>query len=263
MGAEAIQVFISSPQGWAMKPVPEEQAERFRARAGEAGIGPVFLHAIYLINLGSESQEHLEKSAGALVHYMRGASAIGAAGVIFHAGSHRGRGFDGVLRQAVDTLARVLEQSPPDVWLIIENSAGMGDHIGSSFQQVGRIMKALDDPRVHVCLDTQHCFAAGYDLTTGKGLEGVVAEFDREVGLEHLVAVHANDSRYPLGAGVDRHENIGEGHLGLDAFELIMAHPALGEVPFLLEVPGFENQGPDKENVDRLKAIRERLGIPA
>jgi deoxyribonuclease-4 len=122
-------------------------------------------------------------------------------------------------------------------------------------------MKAVGSPRLKVCLDTQHAFATGYQVATPDGLAKTMDEFEREVGLANLVAVHANDSKCPLGGGVDRHENIGEGHIGREGFRMILAHPAFRDVPFLLEVPGFpigdkKPDGPDKENVDRLKALR-------
>jgi apurinic endonuclease APN1 len=154
-----------------------------------------------------------------------------------------------------------LKASPENVWLTIENSAGMGDHIGSKFQEIGQMMKALASPNVKVCLDTQHLFASEYDVTHKEGLERVMEEFDREIGLSNLVAVHANDSKSPFGSAVDRHENIGEGHIGLDGFRTIMGHPAFKDVPFLLEVPGIEGNGPDKANIDVLKGLRAELGL--
>ena len=112
-----------------------------------------------------------------------------------------------------------------------------------------------------MCLDTEHSFAAGYDVATKDGLEAAMDEFDREIGIDRLVAVHANDSKQPLGSGIDRHENIGQGHIGVEGFENIMGHPAFRDVPFFLEVPGMEGGGPDRENLDILKDIRSRLGI--
>ena len=260
IGAEAVQFFCSSPQGWAFKPVPEALTSAFRQRAAQAGIGPAFLHGIYLVNLSAPTPENLQKSKDSLVNYMGVASAMGGAGVIFHGGSHRGAGYDGIFRQVVDSLNEVLASSPKDVDLLLENSAGMGNHIGSKFEEIGRILRAVGDPRMHVCLDTQHTFAAGYDVATKAGLDAAMLEFDREIGLAHLKAVHANDSKQALASGVDRHENIGEGHIGLDGFLNIMAHPAFRDVPFLLEVPGFEGKGPDKRNVDILKELRARVG---
>jgi deoxyribonuclease-4 len=137
----------------------------------------------------------------------------------------------------------------------------MGAHIGASFVELGRMIKAIDDKRVKICLDTEHCFAAGYDIADTEGVKAAMEEFDREIGLDKLVAVHANDAKVEHGSGIDRHENIGEGYIGLDGFEVIMSHPAFQDVPFLLEVPGPDKKGPDRENMDRLKAIREKLAI--
>ena len=260
IGAECVQIFASSPQSWAFKPLAEEKVIAFRDKAARGGVGPNFLHGSYLVNLGSPETAHLERSKASLVSHMQAASQIAARGVIFHSGSHKGAGFDAVFEQTVARLGEVLERSPEDAQLIIENCAGMGNQIGAAFSEIGRILKALADPRVKVCLDTQHCFAAGYNVADKGELDRALEELDSEVGLEHLVAVHANDSKIALGGGVDRHENIGEGNIGLEGFESIMAHPALRGVPFLLEVPGTERKGPDQENVNRLKTIRTRVG---
>ena len=261
IGAETIQIFVSSPRGWAFKPVPEERVLAFREKAEAAGISPTFLHGIYLVNVGG-TPDLVQKSTESLVNHMNVAAQIGAAGVIFHGGSHKGVGFDTVLDQAATALRDVLARSPADVWLIIENCAGMGAQIGASFQEIRRLMDAIASPQIMVCLDAQHCFAAGYDLADPDAIEGVVQEFDREIGLSRLVAVHANDSKVEFASGVDRHDNIGEGHMGEAGFEVLMGHPAFRNVPFLLEVPGADNKGPDKENLDRLKAIRAKLEIP-
>jgi deoxyribonuclease-4 len=261
LGAEAIQMFVSSPRGWAFKPIPPAVVSAFRKKAEHADIGPIFLHGIYLVSLGAPTEENLDKSVQALINYMQVADEIGAAGVIFHTGSHSGAGFHGVFDQAVKAMDRVLKASPGNVWLTIENSAGMGDHICSKFQEIGQIIKALASPQVKVCLDTQHLFAAGYAVTEKAELERVMEEFDSEIGLSNLVAVHANDSKTPFASAVDRHENIGQGHMGLEGFRTIMSHPAFRDAPFLLEVPGEDGKGPDKVNLDTLKRLREEVGL--
>ena len=260
IGCEALQIFGSSPQGWAFKPIPGTEIESFRQQASESSIGSVFLHAIYLINLGTPNAANLEKGIASLVNYMRLAADIGAAGVIVHPGSHGGKGYDAAFPQAVDAINRVLEQSPGGPLLTLENMAGMGQHIGAKFEELGRILNEVDSPRVGICLDTQHSFAAGYDLTSEAGINAMIDEFDREIGLKNLVAVHANDSKRPLGSGVDRHDNIGEGFIGVDGFETIMGNPAFHQIPFFLEVPGAEGKGPDTQNVEILKDIRQRVG---
>jgi len=261
IGCETIQIFGSAPQAWAFKAAPEETVRAFKEKAAAANIDPVFFHCIYLINLGNPNPEIVQKGVKSLTNYMHLAADVGAEGIIFHPGSHKGAGYDAILKQTVDSIIEVLEGSPEGPWLTLENTAGMGQHIGANFAELGRIIKTVGSPRLRVCLDTQHSYAAGYDVTSKEGLDAAMEEFDREIGLERLAAVHANDSKRPLGSGVDRHDNIGEGHLGISGFENIMAHPAFGSVPFFLEVPGFEGGGPDQANLDILKGIREKLGI--
>ena len=262
IGCETIQIFGSSPQSWAYKPLPEEQTRFFREKAKRSGIDPVFFHAVYLINLGTPVPANLEKGIQSLVNYIGLAAEVDARGVIVHPGSHKGAGYEGILEQTVSGIERVLSSSPQGPWLTLENTAGMGQHIGASFEELGRIIAGVDASqrdRVKVCLDTQHSLAAGYDVATKEGLEAMLAEFDRHIGLDNLAAVHANDSKYPLGGGVDRHENIGQGYIGLEGFENIIANPAFRDVPFLLEVPGLDNKGPDRANLDILKEMRSRL----
>ena len=145
--------------------------------------------------------------------------------------------------QAVRTIEAVLERSPSDTWLIIENSAGMGFHMGASFEEIGRLIAAVGSDQVKVCLDTEHTFAAGYNLADRDEIDASMDEFDREIGLDRLVVVHANDAKVEFGSGVDRHENIGEGYIGIEGFEVIMGHSAFRDVPFLLEVPGLREEG--------------------
>ena len=258
IGAEAIQIFASSPRAWKFNHRKPEEVERFRKKSEESGIGPCYIHGSYLVNIGG-SEDQLQKSIDCLVNNMSAAGEIGAEGVIFHGGSHKGKGFDAVLNQAANCLTQVLEKSPDNVWLCLENTAGMGSHIGSSFREIGRILRVVDHPNLKVCLDTEHCFAAGYNLAVPEELDKVIAEFDSEIGLDKLVAVHANDAKVELGSGVDRHENIGEGYIGISGFESILGNTAFKNVPFFLEVPGFDGNGPDKENLDRLKTIRSSI----
>jgi deoxyribonuclease-4 len=256
IGAETIQIFSGAPQAWRRKNYTEEEVVTYKKRVAETEIAPAFIHGLYLVNLASENPDLLAKSYEALVAEMNAAHLLGARGVIFHLGSHKGAGYEACFRQVIEYCGKVVEATPDDTWLILENSAGMGGSVGSKFSEIGTIIKECGSERVKVCLDTQHSFAAGYDLKSRDGIERVTDEFDREIGLERLVAVHANDSKCALAGGLDRHENIGDGHLGRDGFANIMSHAAFADVPFLLEVPGYEDQGPDKPNVDALKAVR-------
>ena len=261
IGCESIQIFGSSPQGWAFKPIPEPEIESFRSQATEAGIDSVFLHAIYLINLGTADEAHLDRGIQSLINYMNLAAEIGATGVVFHPGSHKGAGYEAILAQSVTSIQRVLENSPDGPYLAVENMAGMGQHIGAKFDELGRIIEGVNNPRLKVCLDTQHSFAAGYDLASTEGIESMISEFEDTIGVSNLLVVHANDSKRPCGSGVDRHDNIGDGFIGESGFATIMGHPAFRDVPFLLEVPGFDEKGPDQKNIDILKTLRQQAGI--
>jgi deoxyribonuclease-4 len=258
LGAETIQVFSGAPQAWKRKTYSKDELDRYRQRREATGVGPVVIHGLYLMNFASSNPDQLAKSYDALVAEMHAASLIGAVGVIFHLGSHKGAGYEACVDQVTDYCRRILAATPEDASLILENSAGMGGAVGSKFSELGRIARGADSDRVKVCIDVQHAFAAGYDVKTRPGLDAAMSEFDKDVGLERLAAVHANDSKCELGGGLDRHANIGEGHIGRDGFINMMSHPAFAEVPFLLEVPGFEDDGPDKANVDILKDLREQ-----
>ena len=255
IGAEAVQLFASGPQSWRPPAHRDEAMQRLRRRAAEVGMADLFLHGIYLVNLASADAALLGRSVGSLKQYMTVAARVGARGVIFHLGSHKGAGFAAVLPQVTEAMERVLSETPDETWLILENSAGQGGSIGSTFAELGAIIRRVGSPRVKVCLDTCHCYAAGYDLKTPAGVAAVMDEFAREVGLDRLVVVHANDCKAGLGSGLDRHENIGQGHLGEDGFRAILGHPAFHGLPFILEVPGFTGAGPDRENVDILKRL--------
>jgi len=264
IGAEAIQIFPSAPQQWKAPVISDEQAGLFREGLQASG-KPAFFHGVYLVNLGSSDEALLERSVTSLSAYLDWAGKLGVRGTIFHVGSHLGRGWDDELvAQVCGLMRRVLDAAPNDSLLVIENNAGQGNCVGATFEEIGAIIRGLDsDKRVAVCLDTCHALAMGYDIATTKGCDAAMKTFDKEIGLERLVAVHANDSKMPLGGTRDRHENIGDGHIGLEGFACVMRHKAFRDVPFFLEVPGFDGKGPDIENVMRLKALRAGIGIPA
>ena len=262
IGAEAAQIFLTPPQQWRSSKVDPEQAESFRARAATS-VGPLFVHGVYLINLATPDEANLTRSTSSLKSSLTTCAQLGIEGVIFHIGSHKGQSLDAVFDQICRACQDVLDATPPEALLILENSAGAGGTIGSRFPDLGRIIRQVGDERVKVCLDTQHCFGSGYDLSTAEGLELAMTEFEQEVGFEQLVAVHANDSKVELGSGRDRHENIGEGHIGIEGFRRIIGHRGFRDVPFLLEVPGFDGKGPDQANVDLLKQLRDEVGAGA
>lgn len=284
IGAECFQIFVSPPQQWAYTSHDSAEIERFKSKASETQIGPNFIHGTYLVNLGTEKAEHLQKSIDWLNYGMGMAAKLGIEGVIFHTGSHKGRGMDQVMDQVVQALKEVLDKAGkvsevPKVsnagkvdqsvdtfdtfpsfdtsnkpYLILETSAGGGGSIGRNFAELGQILKLVQDDRLKVCIDLAHTFAAGYDwrVETDK----ILGEFDREVGLQNLAAIHANDSKMDINSNKDRHANIGEGFLGTEAFRTLLNHPKLKNIPFILEVPGFADDGPDRENVEIMKSLR-------
>lgn len=260
--AEAVQLFISAPQQWKLPLCPDDLVARFNTAREAAGI-PAYFHGVYLVNLGSQDPAILEKSVASLAAYLAAADRMGVGGTIFHVGSHLGVGFEALVPQICGLMRQALEASPGESLLVMENNAGQGNGIGTTFKELGTLLRGLDnDPRVAICLDTCHAFAMGYDISTREGCEATMEEFDRELGLERLVAVHANDSKMPLGGVRDRHENIGDGHIGYEGFGHLIAHPAFANVNMFLEVPGIDGKGPDLENINRLKALRAKAGVP-
>jgi deoxyribonuclease-4 len=258
MGGESVQVFTQSPRTW--RPTNHDPAnfEHFRRRREEAGVKGVVCHALYLINLASPKDEFYEKSVAALRNTVDVACGIGAEGVVFHVGSHQGAGFEAGLERVIPALQECLERCTDDTWLLVENTAGTGDTIGRSVDELAAILDRLDrHPHLGICLDSCHLYATGYDVTDPEGLDRVIEEVDEKIGLDRLRAVHVNDSKEPLGSNRDRHDNIGEGLMG-DKLGVFLSHPALQGIPAVLEVPGVDGHGPDKKQVQKLKRLHKK-----
>ena len=256
IGANCIQIFAGAPQRWAEAKFKDEDVESFRQLSEEKDIRPAFIHSSYLLNFASADESLREKSIQSLLSALRWADRLGVKGVITHLGSSRDSDPDLAVELVCRCLEVVLREAPEEPQLLMESCAGQGNTIGRRFEHLGQIMRALHgDPRLQVCVDTAHVFEAGYDITTVDGLESTLREFDENVGLDRLKALHVNDSKTPLGSNVDRHENIGLGLIGEEAFERILRHPRLRPLPFLLEVPGMTHEGPDRPNIDALRRL--------
>ncbi|HEU5159858.1 MAG TPA: deoxyribonuclease IV [Streptosporangiaceae bacterium] len=257
IGAEAIQVFVSNPRGWAPAAGRPAEDERLRAYVAEHDF-PVFVHTPYLVNLGSPRADTLANSVASVRHSLLRGAAIGARGVVVHTGSAVGRPPEDAMRQVREHLLPLLDEiadDGPDV--LLEPMAGQGAMLCRTVGQLGAYLDALDrHPRAGVCLDTCHAFAAGHDLAAPDGVRRTVDELIDRVGPGRLKLIHANDSKDPCGSARDRHENIGAGHIGERAFAALLRHPAVAGVPFVIETPGRAPE-PHRKDIDTLKRLRD------
>lgn len=256
MGAEAIQVHPTPPHYWGSPKLDDEKVAKFHEAADAFGHPPFFFHAVYLINFAGDDETLRSRSEGTLAGYLAAADRLGISGVVFHTGSHKGAGFEATLPTVLGHLRRVLERADPkSARLLIENNAGTGGSVGAQFEEIRAMLDGLDDPRVGVCFDTCHAFASGYDLRTPETARETLDRWHEVVGMDRLEAVHANDSQTALGSNRDRHANIGQGEIGEAGFRALLHDARLAHVPFVLEVPGFEGNGPDAENVEILHRL--------
>jgi deoxyribonuclease-4 len=257
LGCEAIQFFAGSPRTWKPQLYSEKDAARFREARAASPIRFVVIHTIYLINLATTNEDFYEKSVTALVGAVVAAEQLGADAIVTHVGSHQGAGFEAGLERVRTALGRALDEvGDSPVRVLLENTAGAGGTMGVDFGELAAMIDAVGgDPRVGLCLDTAHLFESGVELRTPESLEAAIADLGATCGLDRLVCLHLNDSKTPLGSNRDRHENIGDGDLGEAAFRLIVNEPAFADLPGILEVPGLDGEGPDRENLARLRAL--------
>ncbi len=255
LGCGALQVFTQSSRMW--KPTQHDPADlaRFAPLAAEAGIRYSLCHAIYFINLASQDEEIYGKSLASLTTTVRVAAAIGA-DTCFHVGSHRGAGLDATMPRIRAGLEAALEVLGDDCWLLLENSAGAGDTIGRDVAELARVIEATGHPRVGICIDTCHIYVSGVDLCDADAVDRFVAEVSGAIGLDRLRALHVNDTAAPIGSNRDRHANMLEGLMG-EGMGVFLSHPALQHLPAILETPGPEGKGSDREEVERLRRVHE------
>lgn len=255
LGANALQIFSSSPRMWTrgLSRITESDASRFRERRKELGLGPLVIHDNYLINLASADPVLRARSVQAFHQEVVRALSLSADYLVAHPGCC---GADRGMDQAIASIAQGLKQATRglklgNLQLLLENTAGQGTSVGSRFEELQGIIDACPDLPLGVCVDTAHLFAAGWDLRSAQGLENVLNDIDRAIGLHRVAVVHMNDSKTLLGSRVDRHEHIGKGKIGLEAFERILNHPRLAGRAFILETP-IDKPGDDRRNVAAL-----------
>jgi deoxyribonuclease IV len=249
-GCRAIQIFTKNSSMWREPTLTEEGIQQFRAAHAAFGAGVnVLTHTSYLINLATDKPDVLKKSVDSLVAEVERSSALGIPYVVLHPGAHLGFGEDAGITRIAESLDEVHERTRgKTARVLLENTAGQGTCVGHLFGHLSAILERTKErERLGVCFDTQHAFAAGYDISTADGYAKLWEDFDRAVGVTRLCAFHLNDSKKPLGSRVDRHEHVGEGNLGLPLFWRLMNDPRFAGLPAVLETEPDENKSFAKE----------------
>jgi len=259
IGGNCLQIFSSSPRGWSQTKVTDSDKKLFIDKKKKLQIEPIYFHASYLINLADDCRIG-QSSKNSLITEMSLASQLRIRGSIVHLGSFKNLKFEISNFQSnpkfkilINNIKDILYSTPQDTYFIIENAGNR--KIGQTIEEISTIIKIINDERIKVCLDTCHLFSAGYSLQNPKELETFLTNFDKNIGLNKLELWHLNDSRDPFNALRDRHENIGVGTIGLNTFKLLINHPKTKDLPFIIETPGFDGNGPDKKNLDILKSL--------
>ena len=254
IGCTAIQIFTDNPTAWRRRPEPPADAEAFVTYCAREGIAPIAIHASYLINLSGSAEPYASQSRAGLIHELQRAPTFGATLVNTHIGSHRGSGHQSGMRRLTENIEAILAETPQGVRLVLENSAGGGDNIGSRIEDLAEILGGVqgDTGRLAFCLDTAHLWGAGYDLSTPEGALAVADRFADLIGLDRLAMVHLNDSRSLLGSRTDRHEHVGAGRIGPLGLEAFIRDPRLATAgtAFMMETPGVD-EGYDAVNMRR------------
>jgi deoxyribonuclease-4 len=256
LGANCFQIFSASPRMWRASPPEAESVKRMKELRERHDLNPLVIHDSYLINLASIDPVIREKSVAAFRAEIERAIAIGAEFLVAHPGSYKGQSVEAGIASFVSGLIESAHGlKSRKLTLLFENTAGAGAAIGSRFEQLAEIRRSAKvDFRIGFCIDTCHSLAAGYDVATAAGLRRTVGEIEKVLGLENVPVIHVNDSKGELGSKRDRHENIGEGFIGLEGFRRILNHPKLAQKAFILETP-IDNEGDDLKNVETLKGL--------
>ncbi|HET9416315.1 MAG TPA: deoxyribonuclease IV [Candidatus Limnocylindria bacterium] len=254
IGARALQIFSDNPTAWRRRPEPPDDAQAFVEYAAQEGIDVISIHASYLINLAGSAEPFASQSRAGLIVEMQRAPAYGATLVNTHIGSHRGVGREAGLRRIVENVRAILGESPPSVRLVLENSSGGGDLLGSRLEELAAILEGVGEApgadRLAFCLDTAHLWGAGYDVSSADGVAALIDRFEELIGLDRLSMIHLNDSRSLLGSRTDRHEHVGAGQIGPAGLGALLRDPRLTGATFIMETPGAD-EGYDAVNLRR------------
>lgn len=256
-GCTALQIFTKNANRWQAKPITAADAAAFRQAWQASGIGPVMAHNAYLINLASPKDGLWEKSKTALRDELHRCEQLGIRELVMHPGAHLGTGEAAGLERIRQAFREILPKSPPQVRLLLENTAGQGSCLGADFAHLAALLEGFDEQRFGICFDTCHAHSAGYDLSSAESYAQVMAEFDDLIGLDKILAFHLNDSLKPLGSRVDRHAHIGQGAIGRAGFACLMRDPRFVDTPMVLETPKGDNGDMDRVNLALLRELAE------
>jgi deoxyribonuclease-4 len=237
LGCDVFQIFSHSPRGWGMKDISEAEAKRFVEKLQAAGIGPVFDHMPYLPNLASPKEDIFEESVTSLSAELKRCEMLRIPYLVTHLGSHLGSGWEEGAKRIVAAIKRSISEVDSDVILLLENTAGTKNSMGSTFNEIATIIESSGKRRLGICLDTCHAFAAGYDLRDERGLRETLKELDDAALLDMLKLIHLNDSKGALRSRLDRHEHIGMGEIGARGFRAILHNEHLRKLPMVMETP--------------------------
>lgn len=255
LGCDGVQFFGGNPKTYRVGAIDKPALARFKAARAAAGIDPAAIHTSYLINLASEDTKTVTNSLRLLVNDLKIAAAGGIAYVNTHLGSYGKRDRADGFASVVASLEHALNGIDPNVYLVMENSAGAGQLCGGTMEELGAFVRAIGHPNLRVCLDTAHTWAAGYEIGTRDGVERFFELVEREIGLDRVVMFHFNDTQIELGGHRDRHWHIGEGNIGIAGFRAIVAHPGVQGKLAILETPGEEED--DARNIATMRAVLE------
>jgi deoxyribonuclease-4 len=260
IGCDVIQIFTKNNNQWKSRAITDKEATDFKENLNKTGIKAVASHDAYLINLASPNKDVYKKSLIAFYDEMQRAEELGLPYLVFHPGAHLGEGEEYGIKRIADSINLILSKKlAANVTLLLETTAGQGTHIGWRFEQLSEIINLVEQKeKMGVCVDTCHIFAAGYDISAEEGYIKTFDEFDRIIGLKRLKLFHLNDSKKGLASRVDRHEHIGKGMLGLNAFRMLMNDKRFKDIPMILETPKGKDMREDKINLKVLRSLIDR-----
>lgn len=255
-GCESIQIFAANPNSWISRPIDPKIAKKFKRRIELSNLFPVVIHTQYLLNLASPNEENYAKTMYALRDAVCRANFINAQYVVTHIGSHKGEGFESSLERIRNAVTSAIAEDDNNTMILLENTSGSGNTIGSSFEELSNILNTMPElnERIGICLDTAHLWGAGYNVSSEDGINQLIAQFDEMIGLNRLKILHLNDSMLERNSKVDRHENIGKGKIGIEAFRVIVNHPSLQSIHGIVETPYINNE--PRADVELLKNLR-------